>query len=429
MWKAVLDRALRQLIVTGSLGVTWPNKTVTVYGKTDSIAPDPTINVTIIDPALPRRLVLSPDMALGNAYTDGQLTLKNDDLEGFLSLLLRNRQLGHTTLLMDAVRKGSNPLQHTLARNPLRKSRKNAAHHYDLSSELYDLFLDADRQYSCAYFSEPEMTLDAAQEAKKHHIARKLCIRPGDRILDIGCGWGGMALTLAKDYGATVVGVTLSEEQLRMARARVQAAGMSDRIEICLQDYRDIKGPFERIVSVGMFEHVGAPHFREYFAKVQDLLTPDGVALIHTIGTATPPRATSAWIRANIFPGGYLPAMSEIQRAIEKSRLITTDVEVLRLHYARTLNHWRKRFEAQADEARSLYDDRFVRMWRYYLIASERSFIDEQLVVFQFQLARDKMAVALTRDYLYPTAEKRTSVEPENRSVASKALGSTIEPA
>lgn len=406
MWKALLDRALRRLIVTGSLGITWPDKTTTVYGKTNKITPDPVIQARIHDPDLPRRLIFSPDKALGDAYTDGHLTLKNDDLDGLLALLLRNRQLGHTTLLMDAVRRISNPLQHTLARNPLRKSRENAAHHYNLSSKLYDLFLDSDRQYSCAYFSDPEMSLDAAQEAKKHHIARKLCIRPGDRILDIGCGWGGMALTLAKDYGVRVVGITLSDEQHRIALARVDAAGLSDRIEIRLQDYRDVQGPYERIVSVGMLEHVGAPHFQDYFAKVRDLLTSDGVALIHTIGTATPPRATSAWIRANIFPGGYLPAMSEIQRAVEGNRLCTTDVEVLRFHYAYTLHHWRKRFEAQTNEVRTLYDDRFVRMWRYYLTASERSFIDERLVVFQFQLASDKKNVPLTRDYLYPDTQK-----------------------
>ncbi|MBS1304007.1 cyclopropane-fatty-acyl-phospholipid synthase family protein [Loktanella sp. SALINAS62] len=404
MWHTLLDKALRQLIVVDTLDLTWPDGQQVRYGR----GPNP-VAATLHNKDVIRGLVLRPDLTLGNAYMNGDLTVADDDIDGLLSLLMRNRQQGHTTALMDAARKAALPVQRIVRRNPLTRARANVAHHYDLSSQLYDLFLDRDRQYSCAYFRDPSMSLDEAQEAKKHHIARKLCLQPDMRVLDIGCGWGGMALTLARDYGVRVVGVTLSDEQHRMARARVHDAGLQDRIDIRLQDYRQASGPFDRIVSVGMFEHVGKPHYRTYFNTLRDLLTPDGVALVHTIGTATRPRATSEWIRTHIFPGGYLPALSEMQHTIESSALIPTDIEVLRLHYAYTLRHWRDRFEARADAARALYDERFVRMWRFYLAASERSFIDERLVVFQFQLARDKAAVPITRDYLHHTDQPATT--------------------
>ena len=275
------------------------------------------------------------------------------------------------------------------------------AHHYDLSGELYDLFLDADRQYSCAYFARPDMTLEEAQAAKKAHIAAKLLIEPGMRVLDIGCGWGGMGLTLARDFGAQVTGVTLSQEQHAIANQRAQKAGLADKARFHLMDYRDVKGQFDRIVSVGMFEHVGVPHYDAYFATVERLLAPDGIALIHTIGRAGPPGATSPWITKYIFPGGYCPAMSETMAAVERHKLVTTDVEVWRLHYAETLRIWRERFEANIESARALYDDRFCRMWRYYLIASELTFRLNNQVVFQFQLTPKQDAVPLTRDYLY----------------------------
>jgi len=286
--------------------------------------------------------------------------------------------------------------------NPVTRSRSNVAHHYDLSGELYDLFLDEDRQYSCAYFARPDMTLEEAQAAKKAHIARKLLIKPGMRVLDIGCGWGGMGLTLARDFGADVTGVTLSREQHAMANARAEKAGLSDKARFELMDYRDVAGQFDRIVSVGMFEHVGVPHYDEYFASVHRLLRPDGIALIHTIGRAGPPGATSPWITKYIFPGGYCPAMSEAVAAIERHHLVTTDVEVWRLHYAETLREWRRRFEANIDRVRALYDDRFCRMWRYYLIASELTFRLNNQVVFQFQMSPKQDSVPLTRDYLYP---------------------------
>jgi len=359
------DRAMRRFIRLGALEVTFPDGRTRRYGEAGA---DP-VRVTVHDPLLPRRLVANPDIAMGEAYMDGRVTIEGDDLRGLLGLAVRNRSAGNEPAIMRAWQRAAHPVQRWVAHNRLARARANVAHHYDLSAALYDLFLDADRQYSCAYFARPDMTLDAAQEAKKRHIARKLCLAPGDRVLDIGCGWGGMALTLAREHGARVLGVTLSQEQHRMATDRVAKAGLADRIEIRLQDYREVTGPFDRIVSVGMFEHVGAPHFREYFRKLRALLTEDGVALVHTIGTATAPRATSPWVRRYIFPGGYIPAMSEVLRAIEKERVQVCDVEVLRIHYAMTLRAWCDRFEARIDEARALYDDRFCRMWRYYLLS------------------------------------------------------------
>ena len=275
------------------------------------------------------------------------------------------------------------------------------AHHYDLTPAIYDLFLDADRQYSCAYFAQDGISLDAAQAAKKTHIARKLLLSPGMRVLDIGCGWGGLALTLARDHGARVTGITLSQEQLGVARARAKAAGLADRVTFDLVDYRAVTGQYDRIVSVGMFEHVGAPNFETFFNVVRDRLAEDGVALIHTIGRTAPPNATNPWISRYIFPGGYVPSLSEVAEAIQKTGLRIGDIECLRLHYAMTLRCWFDRFSASAEVAAALKDDRFVRMWRYYLAASEQTFRHGPQDVFQVQLCRRPDAVPITRDYLY----------------------------
>lgn len=332
---------------------------------------------------------------------DGDITIENDDLEGFMTLVVRNTRRGDYVWWQDILNGARTMVRRAQQWNTRGRAKANVAHHYDLSGELYDLFLDKDKQYSCAYFPHPDMTLEEAQEAKKAHIARKLLIKPGMRILDIGCGWGGMALTLARDHGARVLGVTLSEEQHRIAQARARAEGLEDRVEFRLTDYRNVQGSFDRVVSVGMFEHVGVPHFREYFRHVGRLLKPDGIALIHTIGRGAPPGSTSPWIARYIFPGGYIPAMSEMVAAVEKENLATTDVEVWRIHYADTLKHWHERFMANIDRARELYDERFCRMWRYYLLACEMTFRHSKQVVFQVQLAHDKQVVPLTRDYLY----------------------------
>ena len=388
---------LSHLFREGEFRLTYPDGTTRTYGNGAA----PSISVTLHDESLPRRIIMSPDLAVGEAYTDGTLTIEGDDLYGFLGLAISNiAKQGQPWFRkpLVALRHMGRYLQQF---NPAGRSKANVAHHYDLSGELYDLFLDDDRQYSCAYFADPAMTLEEAQAAKKHHIAGKLLIEPGMRVLDIGCGWGGMGLTLARDYGAEVVGVTLSEEQHGMANARAEKAGLSDRVRFELMDYRKVEGKFDRIVSVGMFEHVGVPHYGEYFRTVRERLTDDGIALIHTIGRCERPGTTSPWIAKYIFPGGYVPALSETLHAIEGQDLFTTDVEIWRLHYAETLKHWYDRFTANIDKARALYDDRFCRMWRDYLVACELTFRLDRQVVFQFQLSPVQDAVPLTRDYLY----------------------------
>lgn len=396
MWERLLGQMLHSLIRKGRLRVILPSGAVRSFGDDG-----PEVIVHLTDPDLPRRIVLNPDLAVGEAYMDGSFTIEGDDLHGFLGLVLENRGNGASSLPLkvnQTVRRAMRRLQQN---NPIARARRNVAHHYDLSGDLYDLFLDEDRQYSCAYFRTPDDTLEQAQIQKKQHIAAKLLLEPGMRVLDIGCGWGGTALTLARDFGVHVTGVTLSREQHKLATARAAEAGLSDRIDIRLTDYRQVTDQFDRIVSVGMFEHVGAPHYREYFGFVRDHLTEDGVALIHTIGRMEPPGTTSPWILKYIFPGGYVPAMSEALSAIERERLWVDDVEVWRLHYADTLRHWYARFVANEDKARALYDERFCRMWRYYLVASEMTFRSYRQAVFQFQLSRRQDAVPLTRDYLY----------------------------
>ncbi|MFN3144229.1 MAG: class I SAM-dependent methyltransferase [Paracoccaceae bacterium] len=401
MWDTLFDKAIARIVKAGTLVVEMPDGASRRYGDGTG---DPVI-LRLKDRDLPRRILLNPDLAVGEGYMNGTLEIEDDDLYGFMGLAVKNLAAGNKFWWQLALERIRRVLRRIEQHNPMHRARQNVAHHYDLSGELYDLFLDTDKQYSCAYFARPDMTLEEAQAAKKAHIAGKLLIEPGMRVLDIGCGWGGMGLTLARDYGARVLGVTLSEEQHKVATARARAEGLEDRVEFRLADYRTVTERFDRIVSVGMFEHVGVPHYREYFGHVRDKLTEDGVALIHTIGRVSPPGSTSPWILKYIFPGGYVPAMSEAISAVEKEGLWSTDVEVWRLHYAETLRHWHDRFMANRDKAAALYDERFCRMWRYYLIASELTFRFNRQCVFQFQLARKQTAVPLTRDYLYPASE------------------------
>ncbi len=418
MWDKLLDRLLRSLIRDGDLRLNFPDGSSRRYGN----ATGTPVTLTIHDPALVGRLVRSPDMAVGDGYMDQGYTLENDDLPGFLALLLRNAAQGKADWWRFPLARAQRLLRQVQELNPAGRSKSNVAHHYDLSGRLYELFLDEDWQYSCAYFKSANDTLEQAQSQKKAHIAAKLHLSPGMRVLDIGCGWGGMAITLARDHGARVLGVTLSEEQHRVATARIASAGLTDRVEIRLTDYRAVTGQFDRVVSVGMFEHVGRPNYATYFAKVRDLLHPDGIALIHTIGRAGQPSITSPWITKYIFPGGYCPALSEVMPHVQSTGLFTTDIEVWRLHYAQTLLHWRRRFEANLAIATTLYDARFCRMWRYYLISSEMTFRHFQQVVFQIQLSPRQDAVPLTRDYLYaaPDAALRpmaVDTGPELRAV------------
>lgn len=387
---------LRHIVQTGRLTA------IDAHGREHVFSGSPGANLTIRfhDPSLHWKLFFNPALYLGEAYMDGTFTVEDGTIFDFLDFITFNMERSGEHPMMAWVAAADTLFRRLQQYNPASRARKNVAHHYDLNGRLYELFLDRDRQYSCAYFQTPQDSLDTAQLNKKRHLAAKLMIKPGMKVLDIGCGWGGLGLYLAGELDAQVTGLTLSSEQLGVARERAAKAGLSDRAQFHLRDYREQTGTFDRIVSVGMFEHVGITHFKEYFETVRNLLTEDGVALIHTIGRSEIPRATNPWIRKYIFPGGYVPALSEVMHNIEQTRLITTDVEILRLHYAETLKHWRARFEKRRDEAKEIYDERFCRMWEYYLAASECSFRNMDNVVFQIQLTKKRDVLPLTRDYI-----------------------------
>jgi cyclopropane-fatty-acyl-phospholipid synthase len=389
----MLHSMLGRFVRLGRLRVTEEGKPPNTYG--DGSGPEVALRIAK-GWSIP--IAINPDMALGEAYMEGGLVLEQGSLWDLCELIGRNFVDGPPP---GPVKQALNRARRTLQQwNDRTASRRNVAHHYDLSHELYRRFLDQDMQYSCAYFARPDMTLEEAQLAKKIHIASKLLIEPGMSVLDIGCGWGGMGLELAGRYGANVTGVTLSQEQLAIANARAKAANLDHRARFALTDYRDVEGPFDRIVSVGMFEHVGAPNFRTYFQQVARLLTDDGVALVHSIGRRTSPGITQPWIAKYIFPGGYIPALSEMTAAIEEAGLWITDIEIKRLHYADTLKAWRERFIARWDEVAGLYDERFCRMWEVYLCLSELSFRYGANMIIQVQLAKRVGVVPLVRDYM-----------------------------
>ncbi len=406
MWEKLLDRFLTGMMVEDRLSITYPDGTTRDYGPdTGEFA-----HLAIADTNALRNIILNPDLGLGEGYMDGQVTPRNCALDQLLTVIIRNRFKGRLPPWLLLANRARFHARRFIQRNAPRAARRNVAHHYDISDDLYRLFLDEDMQYSCAYFRDDAMTLEQAQVAKKAHIAGKLCLEPGMRVLDIGCGWGGMALTLARDYGCEVTGITLSENQLATAQQRAETAGLSKRIRFKLQDYRHTTGSFDRIVSVGMLEHVGVPNFGTYFGKVGELLDPDGVALIHTIGRSAPPMAHSSWINKYIFPGGYVPSLSELAPALETSGLWQTDIEIWRLHYAKTIRHWRDRFDASLPQIRKMYDERFIRMFHYYLTVCILAFEHQMQAVYHLQLAHRRDAVPLTRDYLYgktaaPTAK------------------------
>jgi cyclopropane-fatty-acyl-phospholipid synthase len=363
-------------------------------------APGPQVTIRLHDKALHHRLLLRPYLAAGEAYMDGTLTVEGGTIYDAIELACLNIATFDSFPLHRAQEYLARIMRKIHTYNPVHRARRNVAHHYDLSDTLYDLFLDNDRQYSCAYFTTDNDSLEVAQDNKKLHLAAKLLLKPGQKLLDIGSGWGGLGLYLARLAGVDVTGVTLSVEQQKAAAERARAAGLGDKVHFHLRDYRAETGKYDRIVSVGMFEHVGAVHYREFFAKVRDLLTDDGVMLLHAIGRMTPPGGTNPWLRKYIFPGGYTPALSEVLAAVEKVGLWVTDVEILRLHYAKTLREWRRRFAANRDKIRGLYDERFCRMWEFYLAGCELSFRYLGQVVFQMQLSRRQEAVPLTRDYI-----------------------------
>jgi cyclopropane-fatty-acyl-phospholipid synthase len=407
MWERIFDKMMRRLIKTGLLHITYPDGTQRHYGNGSGLD----VSLTIHNAKTIRALTLSPDLALGEAYMDARITVANDAIEDLIRLVLRNKRPAAFPAWVRVLDRTRFHLRHRALRNTAKSAKANVAHHYDISDDFYRMFLDDDMQYSCAYFTDDTLTLEQAQAAKKAHIAAKLRLKPDLHVLDIGCGWGGMALTLARDFGVRVTGVTLSENQLATARARANAANLSDRITFRLMDYRNLDGPFDRIVSVGMLEHVGLPHYADYFTKISALLAPDGVALIHTIGRCAPPAPQSRWMQKYIFPGGYIPALSELAPAMEASGLWSTDIEIWRLHYAKTLRHWRTRFDTHRDSIAQIYDDRFIRMWRYYLTACILGFEEQHQAVFHLQMSHRRDAVPLTRSYLYePThsPERRT---------------------
>jgi len=398
-FRAVLHQVLKSIVIAGELDVIWPDGTCSTYGD----GTGPRAGMRITGSQWVRRLALDPGLALGEAYMEEGMVPFHGGIHELLTLFMANIK-GRVIPVIAWKEKLDKLLRPLLQANPAARAKHNVAHHYDLNGRLYALFLDRDQQYSCAYFAAGTDTLDDAQTAKKHHIAAKLALtRPGLEVLDIGCGWGGMALTLARDYGAKVLGITLSEEQLTVARSRAQEAGLSERVRFELMDYRSLDQPFDRVVSVGMFEHVGAPNFPAYFATIKRCLRENGVALVHSIGRFEGPSATNAWIAKYIFPGGYSPALSEVLGPVETSGLITTDIEILRLHYAQTLAQWRKRFTANREAVRTLYDARFVRMFEFYLSGSELAFRLADHMNFQLQLVRDQHALPLTRDYMFAT--------------------------
>ena len=392
----LLSRLFERIITVGRLRVLDAGGTLHTFDG----SPGARVTIRLHDPALHWKLLVRPRLYLGEAFMDGTLTVEEGSLYDLIDLLAVNLEALPGGLLAHVLNGSVGPLRRIHQFNPLFRARQNAAHHYDLSDQLYELFLDKDRQYSCAYFHDRGDDLDVAQLNKKQHIAAKLLIRPGHKVLDIGSGWGGLALYLASECGADVTGLTLSVEQHKFALRRAAAAGLSDRVRFYLRDYREELGHYDRIVSVGMFEHVGINHYSAFFEKLKSLLNPDGVALLHSIGRKDGPGSTHPWIRKYIFPGGYVPALSEVLPTVERSKLWITDIEILRLHYAETLRAWRGRFERNRDRLRRIYDERFCRMWELYLIGSEIAFRRHDHMVFQMQLAKAVDTVPLTRDYL-----------------------------
>jgi cyclopropane-fatty-acyl-phospholipid synthase len=376
---------------------------------------EPTVAIRFTTVAAERALLLDPELKLGEIYMDGTLRIEHGSIADLLALALSQEgadkppRWARLQWLMRYLRRRWQQL------NRGERARRNVAHHYDLDGRLYALFLDADRQYSCGYFEFPGQTLDDAQLAKKRHLAAKLRLERGQRVLDIGCGWGGLALYLAEMCGAKVTGITLSQEQLAAARARAEEKGLSAAVAFELRDYREIDGEFDRIVSVGMFEHVGVGYYDAYFRAVAARLKRDGVAVLHSIGRTEGPGVTNPWIAKYIFPGGYIPALSEVLPAIERAGLLVSDVEILRLHYAETLKAWRERFLAHRDDVERLYDGRFLRMWEFYLAAAEMSFRHQNMMVMQIQMTRRQDVVPITRDYLAREEARLRSLEGGSR--------------
>ncbi len=414
----LLSHLLRRFVRIGTLRLIDPAGKSYVFAG----APGPVVTLRLHDRWLPLKLFLNPELVIGEAYMDGTLTLEDCSLYDFFHLFSVNRESLGAYPLQAMLRTWWRRLRFLDQYNPVGKAQKNVAHHYDLSRQLYELFLDEDLQYTCAYFANPNDTLEQAQRNKKRHVAAKLQLAPGQKVLEMGCGWGGLGLYLASIADVEVTAVTLSSEQHKVACERAAALGLSDRVRFHLRDYREVEGRFDRIVSVGMLEHVGVGHYGEFFGRVRDLLTEDGVAVVHSIGKISPPGTTGPWLRKYIFPGAYTPALSEVFAAAERQKVWVTDVEVLRLHYAETLREWDRRFQQHRHQIAALYDERFCRMWEFYLTACEAVFRHGNGMVFHLQLARRRDAVPLTRDYI--VEEERRLLRLETGAVGERRLAS-----
>jgi cyclopropane-fatty-acyl-phospholipid synthase len=397
----LLDRMLARLLKRGELTIIDHRGKAWRYGAPDpELAP---VTVRLTDGKVPFNIARDPAVGTAEAFMDGRLLLEQGEILDLVLLIRRNRRWEDRTGSGGFLKKGSRlkrPIAHL---NWKRQSKRNVAHHYDIGNDFYRLWLEADMQYSCGYFTDPGNSLEQAQLDKKAHLASKLYLKPGQKVLDIGCGWGGLALYLNRVADVDVLGVTLSTEQVELARERAAAAGVADRVKFELMDYRDVGGTFDRIVSVGMFEHVGPPFYRAFFRKCRDLLAPDGVMVLHTMGRMGKPGTTDRFIQKYIWPGGYIPALSEIVSASEPARLIMADCEALRLHYPPTVRHWYERFKAVREEVIRRYDERFYRLWLFYLAAGLSMFSDGGMTVYQLQYLRRRDAAPITRNYQLET--------------------------
>ena len=392
-----LSTLLQRFVQKGTLTVIDAEGQAHTFGGK---APGPAVTMQLSDATLYKSLFFNPELAAGEAYMEGTMTFPGSSLRDFLGLFSVNQGALKSGAIQRAIGIASRRLKRFQQANSIRRARANIAHHYDIGNALYKLFLDDGMFYSCAYFEDDNDTLEAAQRAKCRLIAAKLGLKPGQKVLDIGCGWGGLAIYLASIEDVEVLGVTLSKEQHALAQERAKAAGVADRVRFELRDYRELDQRFDRIVSVGMFEHVGVPHYPEFFRHVNSLLPDDGVMLLHSIGHMSPPGTASPWLRKYIFPGAYSPALSEVFPAVERNRLWVTDVEFLRVHYATTLRHWHTRFEKHRPEIVRMYDERFCRMWEFYLISAEAMFRTGAQEVFHMQLSRNRDASPIRRDYM-----------------------------
>jgi cyclopropane-fatty-acyl-phospholipid synthase len=404
---SLLDRVLRYVVKSGALQVIDAAGKLHSYGDGSGKVQ----RFRLTTDAAAAKIGLDADLYLGECYMSGEMEISQGSIYELLELLLSNLENRPYPAVLRFLGRARIAMKRLHQYNPVGRAKANVAHHYDLSGALYDLFLDRDRQYSCAYFEHPDASLEEAQLAKKRHLAAKLQIKSGMKVLDIGSGWGGLGLYLAETCGAQVTGVTLSEEQHKLSNERASQRGVADRVQFRLQDYRHLNEQFDRIVSVGMFEHVGVGHFKEFFRKCRALLKDDGVAVLHSINRSGGPGATNAWIKQYIFPGGYIPALSEVVPRIERAGLYITDIEILRLHYAETLREWRRRFADHRDRAKAIYDERFCRMWEFYLAASETSFRYSGMNNFQIQFCKNQHALPMTRNYMQIEEERLRSVD------------------